>query len=136
METWIRNVKLKLQLANLEREKEKKLLELGREAFALFQKGEAINDGLRGIYQEILSLEEEIEDLLEKARQAQGARPRVTCSSCGAYIERDAQYCPYCGSRQKQSARTCSNCGKSVSSQGKFCPYCGTNLEEGDSVDD
>lgn len=132
MESWIRRLKLKLQLASLEREKERKLLELGREMFALFRKGEVINDDLREVCQEALSLEEEIEDLLEKARQAQGARPRVACSSCGAYIEQSARYCPYCGSRQKHSERTCFKCGRSIPPQGKFCPYCGTNLEEGD----
>ncbi len=37
--------------------------------------------------QEVLSIEEEIEDLEEKMRRLEGNKPRRICPSCGEYIE-------------------------------------------------
>lgn len=95
---------LRLRLAPLKREWLNALLELGEAVYTFFRQGqqEIRKEELRERYQELLSLEEEIEDLKEEIALLQGRKPRKRCPSCGKYIEEDARYCSYCGVEQKK----------------------------------
>lgn len=95
---------LRFRLAPLKREWLGALLELGETVYTLFRQGEQEirRERLQEKYQQLLSLEEEIEDLKEEMALLRGCKPRKRCPSCGKYIEEDANYCSYCGIEQKK----------------------------------
>jgi len=51
------------------------------------------------------------------------------CTACGKTIERDARFCPHCGTPQAGGKVTCGHCGKEVPSNARHCPYCGTAMD-------
>lgn len=69
------------------------------------------------------------------------------CANCGAEIERDAAFCPKCGTQApvleteeigaeivdgEVTAETtvCPNCGREMETGTVFCPACGTKISE------
>ena len=95
---------LRLKMIALKREWVEALLELGGTVYDLFRQGreEIKREEFREKYQNIVSLEEEIEDLREEIALLQGQKPRKRCPSCGKYIVEDSNYCSYCGVEQKK----------------------------------
>lgn len=68
-----------------------------------------------------------------KAAAAAAARPAAAqarkCPSCGAVCsDRNAVFCPTCGSKLSQTVK-CSDCGKELPAYTKFCPYCGKPVQ-------
>ena len=75
--------------------------------------------------------------LLKKAPDAAAAAAAVKpaaaqarkCPSCGAVCsDRNAVFCPTCGSKLSQTVK-CSDCGKELPAYTKFCPYCGKPVQ-------
>lgn len=56
-----------------------------------------------------------------------GAKPAgtVTCSACGATVNKGAKFCSECGAKMP-TEKFCSECGAKLSASAKFCPECGT----------
>lgn len=57
------------------------------------------------------------------------------CPACGAFIEKNAKFCTFCGNRIAESSFSdnngrivCPTCGEKISSAAKFCNYCGSNI--------
>ena len=66
--------------------------------------------------------------MAQTAREIAGVTTIETmdsCRNCKKQIEKDALFCPYCGTPKQ---RKCSNCGKVLDGDVLFCPYCGTKL--------
>ena len=49
------------------------------------------------------------------------------CENCGAKIQKNAQFCPECGSQVKKP-NICPNCGESIENIINFCESCGTKI--------
>jgi len=130
MFNFFRSWRLRWQVVSLEKEKEESLRRLGKKAYELFiERKDWGKEELRENCQEVLSIEEEIEDLEEKMRRLEGNKPRRVCPSCGEYIEEGSLYCSHCGFYQKQEL-TCSQCGEKINSQDRFCPRCGQEVKK------
>ena len=131
MFNFFRSWRLRWQVVSLEKEKEESLRRLGKKAYELFiERTDWGKEELRENCQEVLSIEEEIEDLEEKMRRLEGNKPRRICPSCGEYIEEGSLYCSRCGFHQKQQELTCSQCGEKINPQDKFCPHCGQEIKQ------
>jgi RNA polymerase subunit RPABC4/transcription elongation factor Spt4 len=58
----------------------------------------------------------------------------MNCSYCGETIERDAKFCPICGSKAsepelpKEDRKNCPNCGSSQLITANFCGECGAKI--------
>lgn len=68
-----------------------------------------------------------------KAAAAAAVKPAAAqarkCPSCGAVCsDRNAVFCPTCGSKLSQTVK-CSDCGKELPAYTKFCPYCGKPVQ-------
>ncbi len=50
---------------------------------------------------------------------------RATCPKCNAPLQKNAKFCPECGTAIK-SEKFCKNCGAKMEADAKFCAECGT----------
>ena len=131
MSNFFRSWRLRWHIVSLEKKKEESLLRLGKRVYELFiERKDWGREEVRENCQEVLSIEEEIEDLEEKMRRLEGNKPRRICPSCGEYIEEGSLYCSRCGFHQKQQELTCSQCGEKINPQDKFCPHCGQEIKQ------
>lgn len=48
------------------------------------------------------------------------------CPSCGAELEKDADFCGNCGKKIEPENLFCTNCGAKLTEGTKFCVKCGT----------
>jgi RNA polymerase subunit RPABC4/transcription elongation factor Spt4 len=48
------------------------------------------------------------------------------CNSCGRYIDKTLNNCPYCGDR---SGNLCNSCGYTLEEGWNFCPNCNNDLK-------
>ncbi|MGM0600179.1 MAG: FHA domain-containing protein [Candidatus Rifleibacteriota bacterium] len=56
------------------------------------------------------------------------AQKKTKCPDCGAETEKDAKFCPECGSRINQE-KFCPSCKAKCAKNDKFCPECGTRVD-------
>ena len=63
---------------------------------------------------------------------------KVNCPYCGDEIDKDAKFCPHCGSniaektqdaQNIQENKNCPNCGTELPIEAKFCASCGQKVE-------
>ncbi len=52
----------------------------------------------------------------------------LQCSRCSHKLDRNARYCPNCGTPQGTHNVVCGNCRKGVPTNATFCPHCGQTL--------
>jgi len=90
--------RLKIHLHSLVRERDQGLLHLGTKVFQLHQSQCFERDDLKENFQEIASIEDEIDQVHEILYQELGGSPRKPCPSCGKYVDSQARFCPSCGS--------------------------------------
>ncbi|QPM68324.1 hypothetical protein RT761_01542 [Atribacter laminatus] len=95
--------RLKMHLRSLIGEKDQGFLSLGKKAFQLIHDKELEREDLKENVQEILSIEDEIDQVREALHREMGQPPRKQCQSCGKYIDTYARYCPHCGNIQERS---------------------------------
>ncbi|MHA1509200.1 MAG: zinc-ribbon domain-containing protein, partial [Promethearchaeota archaeon] len=56
---------------------------------------------------------------------------KVNCPYCGDEIDKDAKFCPHCGSniaektQDIKDTKNCQNCGNELPIEAKFCASCG-----------
>ena len=69
---------------------------------------------------------------IEASRQGEEAEEDAlspTCSSCGAALSQDDNFCAHCGVKvEKAPAAVCPACGAVLSAEGVFCSQCGSKL--------
>lgn len=82
--------------------------------------------------QAFAALEQAAAHLEQAQRQIETLRGQQRCATCGAVLEKDAQFCSHCGARravpQPPAAgqpRICPQCGAQVSAKARFCVNCG-----------
>jgi rubrerythrin len=95
--------RLKIHLRSLAGEKDQGFLSLGKKVFQLLHNKELEREDLKEDVQEILSIEDEIDQVREALYREMGQPPRKQCQSCGKYIDAQARYCPRCGNIQERS---------------------------------
>lgn len=78
------------------------------------------------VIQEIDRLETEIVGLREELR---GLKGTIVCPGCGIEIERNASFCPNCGTSIPKG-NLCANCGAVLDEGAKFCVNCGQKVGE------
>jgi len=80
--------------------------------------------------------DEKIDEMIRTRLQA--AKPAQKCGKCGGEIRPQDQFCPICGTVEKNQTASyepappiaCPGCGKSVKESDMFCTGCGTRLNE------
>jgi len=129
---------LKEEVARLEEERYKALMEFGEKALpelrgkADFSEDAAKLDELEASIK--AKGEEEIALLAEKEKQEAEERERIlklTCFSCNIVNPEGAMFCENCGSKLGEPPREyCKNCGFMNQPGMMFCGKCGSKLDE------
>ena len=56
---------------------------------------------------------------------------KLICEACGNSFPADSAFCPFCGTKKKE---TCPSCGQYRIEIGSFCPFCGSSYDGTKSV--
>ena len=109
--------------------------EIGR-AFCQ-QRPEEADAAFPELYQQIHTLQDDIERLLDKLRRLKGMK---VCPGCGATVQVEAPFCSQCGTRVPDpepiavepdpNGKFCHACGLWLEPDAMFCGGCGVKQEE------
>ena len=97
--------------------------------------GETFDDEIMALYSSIQAAREVIARAradIEASRQGEEAEEDAlspTCSSCGAALSQEDNFCAHCGVKvEKAPAAVCPACGAVLSAEAVFCSQCGSKL--------
>lgn len=86
--------KLRSRITACERKTERNFCDLGEIVFRRFVDGEAMDQEISDICDEILELQKELAGYREKIAAKRG---QSICPACGAHIPKEAAFCMHCG---------------------------------------
>ena len=119
--TAIENGKLSLKINNEEKKIDEFTLNIGELVLDKLDGGETFDDEIMALYSSI-----------EASRQGEEAEEDAlspTCSSCGAALSQEDNFCAHCGVKvEKAPAAVCPACGAVLSAEAVFCSQCGSKL--------
>lgn len=75
---------------------------------------------------ENISLPEEVEKVLDK-RTSMGVSEKVSCTHCGASVNKASKFCSECGKPMEEPKHKCIKCNADINKGSKFCPECGAS---------
>ena len=89
------------------------------------------NAVLKGYYEQLETIRQNIADTQEKIREAKNI---TICPKCGAEVPRTSRFCDKCGteliqSSEEEAVNLCKNCGNPLEKDALFCGNCGTKQE-------
>lgn len=86
-----------------------------------------------------IKLEAEGAKVIMKLSQEQEKQDNIhviACTGCGKMINRDANFCAFCGNKIiKVDKSVCVNCGKPITESSNFCHYCGEKITKNSGYD-
>ena len=133
--TAIENGKLSLKINNEEKKIDEFTLNIGELVLDKLDGGETFDDEIMALYSSIQAAREVIARAradIEASRQGEEAEEDAlspTCSSCGAALSQDDNFCAHCGVKvEKAPAAVCPACGAVLSAEAVFCSQCGSKL--------
>lgn len=110
--------KLKVELMSLENERNRKLEEIGRKAYALYRVGTAFPPELAADFASVDETEKRIEAKnreMEILKAESEAREKADNEQkAEAPVQEQAIFCPQCGARLRTGDVFCSQCGAKV----------------------
>ena len=133
--TAIENGKLSLKINNEEKKIDEFTLNIGELVLDKLDGGETFDDEIMALYSSIQAAREVIARAradIEASRQGEEAEEDAlspTCSSCGAALSQEDNFCAHCGVKvEKAPAAVCPACGAVLSAEAVFCSQCGSKL--------
>ena len=105
----VEKARLSTQIQDLERDKDKMLLNMGNLVYNLYQSGEVHIEQCEAICDEVTSYYKRISDLQNQLQSLDGTRPQtefVTNAGVNTVV------CGQCGAANKSTSKFCSGCGK------------------------
>ena len=133
--TAIENGKLSLKINNEEKKIDEFTLNIGELVLDKLDGGETFDDEIMALYSSIQAAREVIARAradIEASRQGEEAEEDAlspTCSSFGAALSQDDNFCAHCGVKvEKAPAAVCPACGAVLSAEAVFCSQCGSKL--------
>lgn len=150
-EDMVEIAKLNKAISNEEDRIKLTYVEIGKDIYSRYEKKETIQEELVELCNRIDEFQKNIMDIRVKIAQLKNTK---LCSSCGAELELNSEFCVKCGGKQEivQSEvdesveeikeeqvqkeqeeaickpKFCPSCGQETSPDSKFCQGCGTKL--------
>jgi hypothetical protein len=139
--------KLKNQISTLQNKKQDAIEELGNIVYTMFLKEFIDEDIIKDkgntiikIDDQIKTLQIEIVQVQEKARQSLGEDGPTGKCTCGSNLDEDTNFCSVCGRKVERisisvqpekvsaSKNVCGQCKEELESGSKFCSKCGAKV--------
>lgn len=128
--------KLNMAISAEEDKIEKTYAKIGKELFARYNSKIEVDPDIAAFCEEIKSYQNTISDLKAKLMDLKNIK---LCTGCQAEMDKNAQFCPKCGTKQEQrpvenaddqeqTGKFCPKCGAEVSEGSAFCQSCGTKI--------
>jgi len=114
--------KLNMSIGTEEDKIKRAFEKIGERIFVKFNSGEEVYSDFIADCEEIKAYQNTISSLKQKIMEIKNMK---ACTGCGADLDRNATFCPKCGTKQEQPA------AEEQNDEGKFCPKCGATVTEG-----
>lgn len=147
-----RTVKLKAQVAELNKKRQQLAAQLGASLYDATKDNEEFRQGRESLYDDIAACDTErnecmkaIESIEAQAAQEAAVSTTYTCTVCGSSVGGGDLFCSGCGtsadaikaqaaaaSQSVASGPSCASCGAPLSEGDAFCMSCGTKVGDSD----
>ena len=123
------------ELAELKKQENEILLEIGRQAYEQNPSEWPQDSKLQLLRRNIASAEAALNEAKEAQEQSEAAKAaedaKGRCPDCGHKNPDDVKFCQECGSKLGEAAKAfCVSCGAELASGIRFCGECGARQEE------
>ena len=120
----IKTTKLSMDLSGEENALKNIYLDIGKKVREVYSYGGSLGEFFDGKYAEIVRAEARIADIKGRINLAKG---RKNCPKCGFAADKEAEFCPKCGSGFAEATRAPQPEAPEKKIEGKICPICGEN---------